>query len=370
MKSFLTDSSLSDSIIRFQALCKKHRADNECRDLEKHLTNEVLIISYFLPQTEFGMKEEDASDFILYLKPYVEDILLSFQGGDFSIYIRKTLKNRLSSFYRMKTRENRNLSIAEIEGGIDMLYESEHRYGTEIESRVLSDNNSAPVMLLRAVFARSKIARKRFFIFLSSLCPFISEPDLALICKDLSINFREASGIRKYLIAISDADKTMADIKETEERRNSNFAFAIINEIKAELKQKEGLKEEAQEYMEKAERRKELVRKSLLGNRKMSLGLGPKLLSSVFDETQGTVANDICLTKRLLSWCLSPSSYSPEIMLDLRINQSFVALANNPEKKTKLTTFSPYKEFELCKGYYAFKDNRFKLPSVKKSKEL
>lgn len=369
MKHSLIDSCLSDSIIRFQKLYKQCRDSEECKQMRDHLIHEILIISYFLPQTDFDMKEEDASEFILYLKPYVESIILSFQGGDLTSYISKTLKHRLTSFYRSKTREARAQSVAEIESGIEMLYDSEQRYRTELDEQVLSDNKSTSVKLLRAVFADNSIVRRRFFIFLASLCPFVSEPDLALICKDLSINYRETIGLRKYLIAISEADKTIAALKASEERRNNNFSLALINEIKAEIKQKEGLLEEAQEYQAKAEHRKLLVEKSLLKNRKLSLGLGPKLLSTVFNESSGTIANDLCLTKRLLSWCLSPCSYSSSIMVDLRINRKFSLLAIQSDKKTKLEMFSPYKEFNICEDYYRFKENGYKFPSAHAKKE-
>lgn len=367
MKHSLIDSCLSDSIIRFQELYKQCADSEECIQMKNHLIHEILIISYFLPQTDFGMKEEDASEFILYLKPHVEKIILSFQGGDLTSYISKTLKCRLTSFYRSKTREARAQSVAEIETGIEMLYDSVQRYGTELEEQILSENTSEPIKLLRAVFAENRTARRRFFIFLASLCPFVSEPDLAVICKDLSISYRETIGLRKYLIAISEADKTIAAIKASEERRNNNFSLALINEIKAEIKHNEGLLEEAQAYQAKAEHRKLLVKKSLMNNRKLSLGLGPKLLSTVFNESSGTIANGLCLTKRLLSWCLSPSSYSSSIMLDLRINRKYALLVNHTDAKTNLELFSPYREFNICEDYYRFKENGYKFPSVKKT---
>ncbi|MCR5761663.1 MAG: hypothetical protein K6F82_06730 [Sphaerochaetaceae bacterium] len=351
MDDIINCSSIAETIIRFQQLAKKRGKSSECTRLREHLVHEILIISYFYPQTDLGLKEEDASDFILYLRPYLEGILLDYQGGEFIFYIRKILQNRLASFYRARNRQTEPMEVAEMDSGINMLFEAENKYGGDVEEQALSCCESQPVSILRSVFAENHLARKRFFIFLSSLCPFISEPDLAIICKDMSINFRETKKIRTYLIKKTEADKIIADMKKTEERRNCNYAMALINEIRASSKREEGLTDEALKYQAKAEHRKDLIKKSLVENRKLSFGIGPSVLAPLFNMSKGTIANDMCLTKRLLAWSLSPESYSDSMMLEMRISRKFASIASKPQKNVRLATFFPHKEFDLCLDY-------------------
>ena len=46
----------------------------ENTDLRREVEDEVLRLSYFIPQKEFGLKEEDAGEFVLEMTSVIDEI--------------------------------------------------------------------------------------------------------------------------------------------------------------------------------------------------------------------------------------------------------------------------------------------------------
>ncbi|MCR4676602.1 MAG: hypothetical protein K5634_05170 [Sphaerochaetaceae bacterium] len=352
-------SFISDSIIKYQKLIRVSPDSEECAVLKKHITQQLMIAFYFLPQREFSLSEEDASEFVLFVKDSLDSVITSYRGGSFYSYLLKCIRNRLANFYKRKLRDRRKEEVINYDYSLKFISDagSSYRAGTEEEAlrNIEPPGRSPALILLRNIFYSNSLSRKRVFLFLVSSIPLISEENLYYYCKNLSVDYAQTKRIKNFLKENTDRTGKETAMKNLEKLRNDHYLFILQEEIEARNLIIRGEKEKASELMDLVEQRKRLMKSYLIENRVRTLGYSSADLQRVFKVCRGTIASNICIGKRLLTWSLNPKEADLDQVRVLRINCSFFTNSERYLKDVKLPTFYPYSEFPLTDEFKLYR---------------
>ncbi len=163
----------------------------ENTDLRREVEDEVLRLSYFIPQKEFGLKEEDAGEFVLEMTSVIDEIFEKYrpESSSFITYLYIILEHGVRRFYRKKKERELMESAAVTEYTPQCLMDL--TAALEQEKRVERKLSYVMMKKLFYSFMKHPDYHKKFFILAMSYLPLMEYTSVSCICRSFRFNHRE-----------------------------------------------------------------------------------------------------------------------------------------------------------------------------------
>lgn len=311
---------------------------------------------YFIPQNKLNLKEEDASDFVLYVMDNLDKVLASYrdEANDFYAYFSAVLDNKVRTFYR-----NRKLLEKKERSAYAAQIPFEFRqFPTDYSSRGFSvSDDSASVYghspfakKLRFVALENKPMQKRLFVLLISMAPLLPLNLVEDVCALLEFNLPATVKLSKFLENFSDP---LSDtLNQLCERRNFYFSKGL--EIESEIFKCKSCQDlnNIESYVAKLGKMKKRMADKNSEIKEFPFHVNYYDLSRFLGISKNKVHSDIYYSKNLIIWCNDPSSI-PALPKYLGIGVKLInEVINGRWQKKKLcasrnSIFNPMKEFEI-----------------------
>ncbi|MCF0238298.1 MAG: hypothetical protein HUK24_06830, partial [Sphaerochaetaceae bacterium] len=190
--------------------------------LKKELCKLSMEFVYLSPFIRAQIEEENIAEFLLSVEQPLERAIDKFIQKDvpFTAYLRKSLNLRIISFKGQKQREERQsrvmyqFIIPNLQDDFKVS-ETRHSYSNSNNKEITNVN----INKLKYVFSKVPYLRKRFFIYFTSLIPYLPKNLIDIICKELSIDEQQTYKILQYL----QTEIPLNKIEKIIEKRNSYY---------------------------------------------------------------------------------------------------------------------------------------------------
>lgn len=201
----------------------------ENNDLRREVEEEVLKLSYFIPQKEFGLKEEDAGEFALEMSSVFDEIFKNYrpESSSFITYLYIILEHGVRKFYKKKKEKQLMESAAVTQYAPPFLTDINAALKTEKSAQ----RKLSYVLMKRLFYTFTKNAdyHRRFFILALSYLPLMEYTSISCICRTFRFNYKETMMLCNTL-----REKCMKKIsrkQSLETRRNTWWTKATAGEF-------------------------------------------------------------------------------------------------------------------------------------------
>ena len=163
----------------------------ENTELRREVEDEVLKLSYFIPQKEFGLKEEDAGEFALEMSSVFNEIFESYrpESSSFITYLYIILERGVRRFYKKKKEKQLMESAAVTEYAPPCLTDFE----TALNAEKPAERKLSHALMKRLfyTFMKNSDYHRRFFVLTLSYLPLMEYASISCICRTFRFNYRE-----------------------------------------------------------------------------------------------------------------------------------------------------------------------------------
>lgn len=273
-----TEMSLSEMVERY---------NNAFEDMPSYhsIERRIMEMGYQLPQYYFNLDEEDASEFLLFLHSQIPSIISKYTitRGEFEHYFFAVLKTQIKAFTRYRSTESAKHNAFVHASCTDDQILCTSKRGFEIQS-------DASVRLSYVV-NHSYPVRKRFFVMIVSLSPYLSVDEIDDLCSVFRIDLLETLIFTSAVSGL--CQKDLAELDELRSQRSAYYAQYLSKCL--------------DHVMDEADR------KLYHMNRKNSQIAGVQkrarcsAVAKVLGVPEGTVANCLFKARNLLKFVLSPN---------------------------------------------------------------
>ncbi len=161
------------------------------KELRKEVENEILKLSYFIPQRRFGLREEDAGDFVLEISSMVDEIFSKYrpESSSFMTYLYLVLEHGVHRFYKRK-KESVLLEYAAV---LDYAPFDSTDLETIMEERKMTEKKvkNAIMKKLYYTFTRIPDYRRKFYILALSFLPLMEYTSIAGVCRTFRYDLKQ-----------------------------------------------------------------------------------------------------------------------------------------------------------------------------------
>ena len=164
----------------------------EDTELRKDVVNEVLKLSYFIPQRKFGLREEDAGEFVLEVQSMLDEILSKYkpEASSFMTYLYLVLEHSVKRFYRRK-KETILMEFAAITDYAPLDFTD---LDTIIEERKKSSGKKVGNSMMKKLyytFSQYPEFRRRFLVLALSFLPLMEYTCIADVCRTFRYDLKD-----------------------------------------------------------------------------------------------------------------------------------------------------------------------------------
>lgn len=280
----------------------------------------VVELTYSFPQIYFGLNEEDASEFVLFIYPELKGIIQRYnpQRGSFEQYLCSIIKFKLKIFHAEQEHEKFNRKLVEYTQFPEI-------YNGYVVKETPSVPDSSKLKIINYVFYYSSSARRRFFVFFMSLAPFMSFSEIEEICSLFCYDRKQTYSLIDKLKAY--CTDSLEELEKLKMKRNLYFSRYLLSNDKNNL------------FI----RDKKNAEIGLLQKRANYRDLG-----IVLNLTAGSVGNYLYYSRNLLTWIQDVYEFCSPRELGIQPDLYTNVLAMKYEgKKILLKPFKPIEEFQI-----------------------
>lgn len=199
----------------------------ENTELRREVENEVLKLSYFIPQKEFGLKEEDAGEFVLEMSSVFDELFEKYrpESSSFITYLYIILERGVRRFYKRKKEKQLIENAAVTQYAPPCL--TDFDAVMEAEKSVERKLSYALMKRLFYTFMKNSDYHRKFFILAMSYLPLMEYTSISCICRTFRFNYKETLMLCS---ALRDRCMKMVCKKESlETRRNTWWTKATVS---------------------------------------------------------------------------------------------------------------------------------------------
>lgn len=317
------------------AMIYQYYTGSKNEQLYKQIFEKIQELLYFMPSECFGLAEEDCADFLLMISGRIESIFAKYdyRHMNFVSYLYPQVSKLVFEYNKKKDeKESKEKSVmynhTAFEYSQSLLDNSiENLYASESKNRYVVGNNLA-VKRMQAVFYLQPIARKRFFLYFISYSVLMETSTIKKICSLFNYNYQQTMTLTNYLK--SNRTYGREEIDHARNLRNEYFGKQLYFENKlSELNYLADDENENDIYernnnierIEKMKYRQEVKSSYIQSQMKR---VPRSILVEVLNRSDGTIANYMTRSSKLLEWCLNPSSMQIKnsFILDIGINDN------------------------------------------------
>ncbi|HCG63196.1 MAG: hypothetical protein A2Y31_04145 [Spirochaetes bacterium GWC2_52_13] len=216
-------TDLTRKVLLYQQLLKsKDKRDRDGRDkLFRSLVNTCHIFFYTYPVKIRMLKEEDASELLIYVAPRIPTMIRTFRYEriSFDLYLRKIAYLQTKCFLKRKKRNERKIwyeftPINDIEDCLasDFPFPYEVMEATRVERNpdLNWSTETKASELVRKKIRHSKIFRRRFILLILLSCDALSAQHIAFLAEYLGMGEQELASLisRTHECSIDKRERT------------------------------------------------------------------------------------------------------------------------------------------------------------------
>lgn len=323
---------------------------NQC--LYESIKDNILEFAYYVPQSRLGLAEEDASDFVLYIVNLLPGILKSYkeEAKDFYAYFSAVLDNRIKTYYRnRRNSEKKEMSAVTAQCLIEVRSFPTTTAGQTVSDGVASAGKPKLAKKLRFLALSNKPTQRRLFVYILTICPFLSVNLLEDFCQLLEINFQQTLRITERLELLCPQAKE--NYNAMCQRRNYYYSRSL--ELENEINRTKYYCDyrTAESYLIALNKIKESLRmkNDQIDNLSMHVNYGD--VAKMLGIPRTTVGTCVHYSKNLILWCNDMKTIDSgkdlglgEKLFKAISSGSWEQIKVNPKKRSILW---PVREFNL-----------------------
>lgn len=319
---------LTEKVHRFNMLsCKKNISKKKLEQFYKEIEPDLEQLTYFMPQVYFNMDNEDSSEFLLFMIPKFRSIISKFNSdrNDFCAFFYSVLKTKTKSFNVSKAqnyvREDLVLNSFEVADSVlQANYTAKMSQSVPLSDKTFIKNSSDEMKRLRYALKHSITIRRRFFVYILSICPFLD----AMTLSDISVlgryNYPQVMVLTGFLTA------KCKSIIETKEKliESRNLCFTRKLEIQRDLRNMNlsgyGIKR-TQEFLDSLNEK--------IDRKNFQIDNFPNHvpyqdLADLLHVNKNTVSTQIFYARKFISWCCQKKLDIESNIFDFAVGSALV----------------------------------------------